>query len=78
MVPSVGAITVRDGTVTRMPSNSSSVSSGFDVLDGAVVFDTVSVIGAGKGFPVESKLVVTVPEISVIGGLFGSEVMTNS
>src|SRR5947209_5271113 len=78
MVPCVGATTVSEGTVTRIPSNSSSESSGLVVPEGAVVSAAVMVCGVGSGLPVERTLVETVPEISVIGGLFGSELKTNS
>ena len=38
----------------------------------------MSVIGAGKGFPVDSRVTLGEFDISVIGGLFGSCDGTNS
>src|ERR1051325_4782523 len=70
--PSVGETTVSDGTVTRIPSYSSSVSSGFEVSEGAVVSAAVSTIGDGNALPVDNTLVVGEPAISVAGGLLGS------
>ena len=69
--PCVGPHTVNDATVTRMPSNSSSESSGFVVSDACVVSAPVIVIGTGKGLPLESSNVVGDVESSVTGGLFG-------
>src|SRR5438552_3938621 len=57
-----------------MPSNFSSCS-----IDpaGSVLAD-VNIIGTGRGLPEEMRVTVGLPEISVTGGLFGSDVGLNS
>ena len=74
MVPPVGATTCMPEIDTRIPSNRSSCSRPPVGLKSALV----KAIAAGSGLPVETWLTVGVPEISVWGGLFGSDEGLNS
>ena len=73
-VPPVGAITVSEGTVTRIPSKRSSCS----MPPAGLVSAGVRVMGVGNGLPELRKSTVMAPESSVIGALTGSAAGMNS
>ena len=77
IVPCVAPLTVSEATVTRMPSYSSSESSGLVVSEACVVSAAVIRIGTGSGLPVESNTTEGVMS-SVVGGLGGSADGMNS
>src|SRR6266508_1103300 len=72
--PCVGPTTVSESTCTRIPSYFSSCS----IEPVGSVSVAVSVIGAGNGLPLESRITLGAPAISVTGGLLGSAPGMNS
>src|SRR3979490_2130107 len=73
MVPWVGATTVNEFTCTRMPSYFSRLFRSLTWVSAAVI-----TCGAGKGLPVDCKVVTGEPAISVCAGLDGSAEGMNS
>src|SRR5688572_28658803 len=71
--PSVGATTVSDGTLARMPSMRSSWSNGPEGSGNVAV----SGIGAGSGLPLDCSCTIGLPPSSVRGGCNRSEDGTN-
>src|ERR1041384_3465043 len=71
--PCVPEIVVIESACTRMPSYFSRLLMSFTSVAAAVI-----VIGAGNGFPVESRVTEIVPPSSVAGGLFTSADGMNS
>src|SRR5215471_10777036 len=66
-------MTVRDGTLTRIPSNFSRLFRSFTSVSAAAI-----TTGAGSGLPVETNVTVGDPAISVVEGLLGSDDGMNS
>src|SRR5438309_679683 len=72
--PCVGATTLSESTCTRIPSKRSNCS----IVPFVGVSAAVSVIAPGNALPVEDRVTLGEPEISVCGGLSGSAEGMNS